>query len=413
MKENRLKSFILKNRFLKKAIRPAKYVKDVVVGIYVYFSYRELPESVSEKSIYLDIKQNVYNRYLYLFVKFFQLEGYKVYIRAYPVTLRYINSVTHANLIMKEKNISFSFRKMPGCTWYLSDSSKVQCLSADYFTDLLQEKAKPNDFYVPMAMHPHMYHQGWWKEEYKSDKKLRSVFFAGNCDRKHYSISEEDNLFKVIDRVKLYDLLKDYPRTFIPNSLEELEERKRDHEVVLVVKDKFSVPMQRLRHVLANYSFFLACPGYIMPFSHNVVEAMSVGSIPIIQASYAKMFIPALEDGVNALLFDDEASLLEKIELTVRLSEKTTAFLSANVLNYYHQYLTPAKVVKSLLEQPYDHIYLNAELPSVELLKKNLRKSKPLREKLRILSLPCYIAFVSFYIQEVIKENKIEMMFVV
>jgi hypothetical protein len=41
-----------------------------------------------------------------------------------------------------------------------------------------------------------------------------------------------------------------------------------------------------------------------MPLCHNVIEAMSVGTIPIIQKEYAALY-PNLTDNENAVIFND------------------------------------------------------------------------------------------------------------
>lgn len=375
MKNLGIKGKILSNRYLKRVIQPGKLVKDFLVGVYVYLKYQNRLSRPADKAVFLDIKNNVYNRYLYLLVKFFHLQGYHVFLKAHPVTLRYIFHSNQPRLIIQEKLATFTLQWVPGCQLYLSDSGKSNRLSADYFSDLVQCSPRKSDYYVPMAMHPRMYKEGWWQEEHFADRRYRSVFFAGNANRDHYSIPEKDNLFSVIDRIKLYDLLVRLPMTFEPKSMEELEENSGDHQVIMVTKQHFVVPMAKLRPVLANYAFFLACPGYIMPFSHNVVEAMSVGTIPIIQSKYASLFQPTLEHGINALLFDDQDSLVELIHRAFMLEEEHIARISRSVLSYYKQHLTPERVVNNLLAQEYRHVFLVAELPSVELLKKNIRKN--------------------------------------
>jgi hypothetical protein len=392
-------------------IEPGKMVKDAVVGVFVYARYRSaVPAECSGKSVFLDIKDNVYHRYLYLFVKFFHLEGYTVYIKAHPVALRYIYHFDQARLIIKEKIAHFSFRKISNCDAYLSDSTESQRLSPDYFSDLVLGAPKENDFYVPMAMHPYMYYRGLWNQAYEPQKKLRSIFFAGNCNRVHYTIAPKDNVFNIVDRVRMHDLLLTQSNTFFPKSLEELETRKEEKEIVMVVKGNFMVPMERLRQVLSQYTFFLACPGYVMPFSHNIVEAMSVGAIPIIQASYARLFQPPLEHGKNAFLFEDEQDLLKQVNQALHLSDKTIAFLAKGSLDYYEQYLTPKSVVNHLLERSYDHIYLIAELPSVNLLKKAVQKANKISGDLKKITVSFFFGLTYQEMPELAEMQQLGMM---
>jgi hypothetical protein len=52
--------------------------------------------------------------------------------------------------------------------------------------------------------------------------------------------------------------------------------------------------MDELRHWLAKFDFYFALPGVVMPFSHNIIEAISVGCIPFIQQSSSHLFLSQL-----------------------------------------------------------------------------------------------------------------------
>ena len=52
-------------------------------------------------------------------------------------------------------------------------------------------------------------------------------------------------------------------------------------------------------------NFYFALLGVVLPFAHNVVEAMSAGVIPFLQEGYANLFQPALIDRLQAVTFKD------------------------------------------------------------------------------------------------------------
>ena len=108
-----------------------------------------------------------------------------------------------------------------------------------------------------------------------------------------------------------------------------------------------------------------------MPLCHNVIEAMSVGTIPVIQKEYAEVMYPNLKNGFNAVVFNDlqhmEKLLLDEI---FQFKKDVLVEMRMNVLEYYQKFLTPKNVVKEInntLEKG-EMIYLLAEHRSVKIL---------------------------------------------
>ena len=84
--------------------------------------------------------------------------------------------------------------------------------------------------------------------------------------------------------------------------------------------------------------------------SHNIIEAMAVGSIPITQ--YPELFFPPLEDGVNCLVFSGEADLASTVQRAMDLSEQRRQALSQAAARYYDEHLSPSSTVSGLLAMP-------------------------------------------------------------
>ena len=63
---------------------------------------------------------------------------------------------------------------------------------------------------------------------------------------------------------------------------------------------------------LSKTDFFICPPGFCMPMCHNVIEAMAVGAIPVI--NYPEWFNPTLRHMENCIVFDDRNDLVMKIE---------------------------------------------------------------------------------------------------
>ena len=70
---------------------------------------------------------------------------------------------------------------------------------------------------------------------------------------------------------------------------------------------------------------------------HNVIEAMSVGTIPLIE--YGDRFAPSLRDGVNAICFRGLSGLKDALDRIDRLTTQQRAALRGNVIEYYEQHL--------------------------------------------------------------------------
>lgn len=105
-----------------------------------------------------------------------------------------------------------------------------------------------------------------------------------------------------------------------------------------------SPPYKKINHGnwienLAKSDFFIAAPGFEMPFCHNIIEAMSVGVIPIIQYGY--LFNPNLENKVNCLVFKDEQSLLDCISCALKMTDYDISKMKENVITYFDTYLAP------------------------------------------------------------------------
>jgi len=97
---------------------------------------------------------------------------------------------------------------------------------------------------------------------------------------------------------------------------------------------------------LARADFFLCPPGIVMPMCHNVVEAMAVGTIPII--SYPEWLRPNLKHMTNCLVFGETDDLVEKMRLAFSMDQQQIEKMRANVINYYDSYLQPDAVVREL-----------------------------------------------------------------
>ena len=97
---------------------------------------------------------------------------------------------------------------------------------------------------------------------------------------------------------------------------------------------------------LATSDFFLCPPGYVMPMCHNSVEAMAVGTIPII--NYPEWFNPPLEHLQNCIAFDDKADLLAKLDAVLRMNPEQIGTMRQKVIAYYDEHLAPETFIRKI-----------------------------------------------------------------
>jgi hypothetical protein len=335
-----------------------------------YLRYRPLRRKPEKEphTILLDIRENYYRRYLYTFLKFFHIEGYEIYVRRRLKLMVQLRRDPYANYLLKERLIHFG--KPSGKSRQLIIGEGI--LSPDYFTGIINEPVTKNSFYVPMPQHPLMYHAELWNMPLNNQKRKRSIFMAGNFDPLLYDQIGKAGIFNLISRTSIYEILENRERLYRINDLKALEkflESSLDQQIILVNRLHFDVPMNKLRGILNQFTFYFALPGVSMPYCHNIVEAMSAGAIPFLQKAYADLFQPALIDGVHVIVFKNSQDLEERLDLAFSLSEEELKLMRQNILAYYHEHATPQSVVSLLESKTFDKIYLQASEYSVSLVK--------------------------------------------
>lgn len=228
-----------------------------------------------------------------------------------------------------------------------------------------------------MSFHPFMYHNNLWDHKINLDsKRINALFCYGNFDSKAY-LAIKKTSFKVVPRTELLRFFqKKEDFISIKNKetvLESFEKKDLDKKFVFAIKENYRIEMEDIRDILSYFNFYLCCPGVVMPLCHNVIEAISVGTIPIIQKEYADVIYPKLEHLKNAIIFDDLEHLNQIINKEIfEYSSEKISEMRENVLEYYNNFLTPKSVVENINKsiRQKDLIYLQAEHRSVKFTSK-------------------------------------------
>jgi len=116
---------------------------------------------------------------------------------------------------------------------------------------------------------------------------------------------------------------------------------------------------------LKQCDFFLSPPGWCMPVSHNLIEAMMSGAIPIL--NHPESLEPPLRHGLDCLVFTDLEGLKEQVRTALAMSQDQIQRMRAAVLAYVHEHLKPGVWWGRCLLQRPPVVLINNEEISVAL----------------------------------------------
>ncbi len=231
----------------------------------------------------------------------------------------------------------------------------------------------PEAVRMPYFMHPSVYHKGLHRKvrsECERGRKRRfRIGFFGTHDpefySKHYHFpgmnrTEILNAFssKFTDQIKIIEgSLESWPDA---NIVVSIDERGGDRvgKSFLSQADYFEA--------MRECDFVLSPPGWCMPISHNLIEAMFCGAIPITNAG--NYMVPALRDGVDYLAFEDGEGLASLIKRTQAMDVGEVEFMRQAVREYYERFLEPKKVAENFIRAKAGKILVNAEENSIRLV---------------------------------------------
>jgi len=217
-------------------------------------------------------------------------------------------------------------------------------------------KFKIKGFDLPYFMNPLIYKYGLDKVNFNLNLiRIKKILFLGYPVHYDYNLPYNKIFFNKINRYKVTQFIKNnFPDVFLQSNYSSFYFKLN------------RVPVKNYLNYLAKFDFYLCLPGFIMPFSHNVVEAMRVGAIPVIQ--YPELFSPELKDRVNCLVFKDLDDLKRINSYVNKLTLDEIKVMRKNVLLYYNSFMNPSNL---LAKYKFKHNNLNCV---VEKVSKNINK---------------------------------------
>ena len=294
------------------------------------------------------IKDFNHGRYAFQLLNYLTKAGFDIYLSKSTNFLRNLHN--YDRLIFQIPNVQIlkkkDFHKLPIPTLLrvnytekdISDAGfkKILNIDFDYFVHKIDESCVLK---IPYFMHPLIsklndlgLNKNW---EHK-----RGVFFYGQDD-----LLSEDILwakFKLNSRASVFSFLQMSDLKMLkPESFDELMSmiEVRDNEFYFIDGKKFRIPPENWLNVLSSFRFFIATPGMIMPQCHNLVEAISMGVIPILQNP--SKFLDGLEDNINCLSFTNIDELPSVIHHAISMSENEISRISKNVIQFYKNNIDP------------------------------------------------------------------------
>ena len=201
----------------------------------------------------------------------------------------------------------------------------------------------PGSDVMPYPMHPATTAHLWEPHlsTLRNTNRDIKLFFAGNQKDK-YGSQKMRRDFGILSRIEVLDTSREYFADQVLTSL------PTDQPASIVIADGRSNPITPDQWLpsLARANFFICCPGASQPMCHNLVEAMSVGTIPLIE--YADRVTPALKDGVNAIVFRGAAGLMNALRRVEEMSTSEIDDMRRQVIGFYERHLNAASFMKSV-----------------------------------------------------------------
>ena len=236
----------------------------------------------------------------------------------------------------------------------------------------------PKAVRMPYFMHPSVYHKGLHKKvsstrnsppvtSYPPQRRRRfRIGFFGTHDPEFYS---KHYHFPGMNRTEILNVFLSKFADQI-QILEGSPDSWPDAQIVVAMDERGGDRIGKSFLSQADYfeamrecDFVLSPPGICTPLSHNLIEAMFCGAIPITNAGV--FMARPLEGGSNCLEFFKPADFFEAIEKALSMTYNEIWELRLGAFDYYWHFLKPLSFGNLLKTYDGKHLFVNGEEKSV------------------------------------------------
>ena len=214
------------------------------------------------------------------------------------------------------------------------------------------QKLRPRDLAVPYSFYPDVWDRGEDQHfpEYRRRTRQWRLFFGGHCSKESYVRIGKYPWLNPLDRYRVVRETRGYfsGTTFEIESQSQLTRasQARHDSFVMIDNARFRTDSSDWLGLLANADFFLAAPGCDYPLSHNAIEAIAVGTIPVLE--YDGLFAPPLRDGENCIAYRGADGLREALSRIEAMPGRQIRALREGVIAYYESHLSPDAFCRKL-----------------------------------------------------------------
>lgn len=210
---------------------------------------------------------------------------------------------------------------------------------ADFTVNYNYKKIYSSDDYYENAL-PYIMHPGNYLHS-ESDilQKNIGILISGNFEEKIYNTNVIPDYFGMLNRWQIYTEILKHKRVLSISGdelVKDLFTGRFKNDLILMKWQSGAIPTEKWRHYLSAADFIFCAPGMTMPMCHNVLEAMSVGVIPIL--NYPHWLNPSLQNDFNCLVYNTITDVGHIIDKALSLSEKEKNEMAKNALEYYKKY---------------------------------------------------------------------------
>lgn len=271
--------------------------------------------------------------------------GSPFYVRCRQLLLAAMARKIHGRDLLEMPHVSWvpHDQPLPGNAFVLTDQEPPSG-NANVVRMMIGRDIDRSIPVMPYPMHPATlaHHTQADMVRLRQPHRPFGIFFAGNQKTKYGDAKMRRN-FGVLSRLEILQSLAERFPARIARARQQATS-KRD----IVLCDSRSEPIAAFDWLanLARARFFICCPGASQPTCHNLIEAMSVGTIPLLE--YDDRLTPPLEDGKNAICFRGREGLIDAIDRIDALQPDQLTQMSVNVSAYYDNYLCMTRFLRRL-----------------------------------------------------------------